>query len=286
MKRTPANAGVFHYGNPNRIRINQNLVYTRHSSPVTRHSSRMDRALWISWYNLPPERRDEYLSWAHHTYIPRVLKRAGILWGAHYASEENVVPLGGGKGRVSHARPEAVPAGDRYILIFGARDSGAFADPSPRRFHAQLPGADRAMLALRAGERMNVMLEESRVYGPEAKLPESDREPAPCIQLGSFNSGAPEDEDELAAWYAQWRLPSLRNLPGVVRVRKLVSVSGWAKHACCYEFTSVEARNEHFVYYERDRPDMEEWSKRAVKNLVHAPGSPNLARRIYLTVKP
>ena len=51
-------------------------------------------------------------------------------------------------------------------------------------------------------------------------------------------------------------------------------------HACCYEFTSVEARNEHFIYYERDNSEMEAWSKRAVKNLVHDPGSPNLARRI------
>jgi len=142
------------------------------------------------------------------------------------------------------------------------------------------------MLALREGERANVMLEESRVYGPEANPPESDRAPAPCIQLGSFNAAAPQDEDELSYWYAQWRLPSMKSVPGVVRVRKFVSVSGWAKHACCYEFTSVEARNEHFVHYERGRPDMEEWSKRAVKNLVHAPGSPNLARRIFLAIRP
>lgn len=245
----------------------------------------MDNAVWISWYNLPAGRRDEYLAWAHGRYMPRVVKRPGILWGAHYASEENVVPLGGGKGRVSHVKPESVPAGDRFIMIFGAKGAGSFADPSPRRFHAELPEAEREMLALREGERTNVMLVASRVYGPEADLPESDKAPAPCIQLGSFNCASPDDEDELEYWYARWRLPSLRNLPGVVRVRKLVSVSGWAKHACCYEFISVEARNEHFVYYERDRPDMEEWSTRAVRNLVHAPGSPNLARRMALVTK-
>jgi len=245
----------------------------------------VDQALWITWYDLPDADRAAYLAWVHGAYIPRVVERPGVLWGAHYASEENVVPLGGGKGRVSHIKPDSIPGGDRYILIFGAENADVFASPGPRRFHAQLPEEEQAMLALRTGERVNVMLEETRVYGPEARLPESDGAPAPCIQLGSFNSGSYEDEDELAAWYAQWRLPSLRTLPGVVRVRKLVSISGWAKHACCYEFTSVEARNEHFIYYERGHPEMEAWSKRAVKNLIHAPGSPNLARRIWLAVK-
>lgn len=245
----------------------------------------LDRALWISWYDLPEEGRDAYLSWLHNSYLPKVVERPGVLWGAHYASEANVIPLGGGKGRVSHAKPDAIPAGDRFILMFGSADTRAFADPSPRGFQAQLPDADKAKLALRIGERVNVMVEETRVYGPEGKRPESDRTPAECIQLGSFNSGSYEDEDELANWYAQWRLPSLTTLPGVIRVRKLVSVSGWAKHACLYEFTSVEARNEHFIHYETPHPEMEAWSKRAVKNLIHAPGSPNLARRIWLSMK-
>lgn len=82
----------------------------------------------------------------------------------------------------------------------------------------------------------------------------------------------------MTAWYAQWRLPSLEKVPGCVRVRKLVSVSGWAKHACFYEFTSVAARNKHFVYYESANPEMEAWSKKVVRGLIHAPHSP-IARR-------
>jgi hypothetical protein len=244
----------------------------------------VDRAFWITWYNLPEQGRDAYLSWLHGTYMPRVLERPGVLWAAHYASEDNVVPLGGGKGRVSHAKNDTVPAGDRFILIFGAAESCALADPSPRDFHARLPEPERKLLAMRSGERANLMLEETRVYGPEASEP-PDIAPSPCLQLGSFNAVSYEDECEMAAWYARWRLPSMRTLAGCVRVRKLVSVAGWAKHACMYEFTSVEARNEHFVYYERANPEMEAWSKRVVKDLVHAPGSPNLARRIALASK-
>ena len=89
------------------------------------------------------------------------------------------------------------------------------------------------------------------------------------------------DEDELAAWYAQWRLPCMQKMPGCVRVRKLVSVAGWAKHAIVYEFTSVAARNDQFLDHERDNPKMEAWTDQVVRKLVHAPGSPNLARRIW-----
>jgi hypothetical protein len=245
-----------------------------------------DRAFWITWYDLPVAGRDAYLSWLHGTYIPKVQARPGMLWAAHYASEENVVPLGGGKGMVSrHAADDSVPAGDRFILMFGAEEPHAFMNPSPREFNAGLPDQNRKMLAMRIGERVNIMLEEATVYGPEAKRPVADMAPSAGIQLGSFNAGSYEDEEEMAAWYAQSRLPSLKNVPGFIRARKLVSVAGWAKHACFYEFTSVEARNEHFVYYQRSHPEMEAASRRVVGKLIHAPKSPNLARRIWPPVR-
>lgn len=246
----------------------------------------LDRAFWITWYDLPVEGRDAYLFWLHGTYIPKVQTRPGVLWAAHYASEENVVPLGGGKGMVSrHVADDSVPAGDRFILMFGAEEPHAFMNPSPREFNAGLPDQDRKMLAMRIGERVNMMLEEATVYGPEAKHPVADMAPSAGIQLGSFNAGSYEDEEEMAAWYAQSRLPSLKNVPGFVRARKLVSVAGWAKHACFYEFTSVEARNEHFVYYQRSHPEMEAASRRIVGKLIHAPKSANLARRIWPPVQ-
>jgi hypothetical protein len=244
----------------------------------------MERAYWISWYDLPDEGRDAYLEWAHGTYIPSVLARQGVMWAAHYASQPkgSFTPLGGG-GRISHKPdPEGVPKGDRFIMMFGAREVYALGNPSPNEFHASLPGADRRMLALRKEERVNLMVEESRIYGPAADAADPAGTPAsPCIQLGSFNVRSFEEEEELAAWYARWRMPSMREVPGCVRVRKLVSVAGWAKHACFYEFASLKEREDHFVHYERPRPDMVEWSTRVVRDTVHAPGSANVALRIW-----
>jgi len=246
-----------------------------------------DQAYWISWFNLPDARRHEFLTWAYEAYVPKVLARDGLLWGALYASEASgsFTPLGGG-GRISHKKnPKGVPIGDRYIMMFGAMDVYALADPTPDEFHAQFNKADSKMLALRTDERRNIMLEEARIEGPGIIEITPEMAPAPAIQLGSFNSGAWADEEEMAAWYARWRLPSLQALPGVVRVRKLISVAGWAKHACFYEFTSLKAREEHFVYYEKPNRKMVKWSTDVVRDTVHAPGSANVASRIFYILK-
>jgi hypothetical protein len=244
----------------------------------------VDRAFWITWYDLPDQGRDAYLAWLHATYIPKVTARPGVLWAAHYASESNVAPLGGGKGMVaSHVPNSSVPDGDRYILMFGATGAHVFMHPSPTDFHASLPEADRNMLALRRGERINIMLEEATVLGPASG--HMALTPSAGIQLGSFNCASYQDEEEMAAWYANDRFPSLEKVAGLIRARKLVSVAGWAKHACFYEFTSVEARNEHFVFYQKSNPQMEAESKRIVGKLIHAPKSSNLARRIWPPVE-
>jgi hypothetical protein len=210
--------------------------------------------MWMTWYNLPDAGRDEYLNWLHGSYIPTMLKRMGYMWAAHYASESNV-KMTGAPNRLGHTADSKVPTGDRYILLFGAADAHVFVDPTPAQMRAQLSEADKKMLALRIGERSNIATEEKRIHA--------------------------QDEDELAAWYAQWRMPSMERLPGCVRVRKYVSVAGWARHIILYEFLSTRVRDAKFVEHEKANPKMEQWTDDVVRKLVHAPGSPNLAARIW-----
>lgn len=244
----------------------------------------MNTGFWITWCNLPDKGREDYLSWLHGTYIPKVLARPGVLSAAHYASEASApMPR---EGRLKQTTDATVPIGDRYLLIFGGTSPYVFVNPTPAQFHAGLSEHDRRMLALRIGERSNIMMVEGQVYGPEGKNRADDMAFSPAIQLGSFNADSYQDEDELAAWYAQWRLPrSMATLPGCIQVRKLISISGWAKHACLYEFTSLAARNEKYVSHENSEPEMEAWTDRMMRKLVHAPGSPNVARRIWPPVK-
>lgn len=246
----------------------------------------MDRALWISWYDLPETGRDAYLKWAHDTYMPAMLERPSFLWAAHFKSEEKPIQSGvpaEAPGRLRHTDDASVPKGNAYVLVIAAETPHAFAHPTPRKLHASLSRSDQEMLALRGGERVNIMIDEDRIGGPEAKRRVSTAALSPCIQLGSFNAGT-ADEDEILAWYAQWRLPSMNRLPGCVGIRKLVSVSGWAKHGVLYEFASLEERNRHFPHHEKANPEMDAWTDALVRKLLHAPGSPIVAVRIASAV--
>jgi hypothetical protein len=102
----------------------------------------------------------------------------------------------------------------------------------------------------------------------------------PCIQLGSFNC-QPEGEEDMLAWYAQCRMDAMTRLPGCIRTRKLASVMGWAKHAILYEFESLDARNRYFAHHEDGDSKAIAWADQVVSTLTHAPGSANLANRLW-----
>ena len=239
----------------------------------------MDRGLWITWYNLPEDGRMDYLAWLHEIYIPAMLARSGVLWAAHYAS----VPKGSVRFRSSGQRPEtsdpAVARGDRYILLFGARDALVFGNPTPSAVHAALPAGSKKLLAMRQQERTNIMTEVARAEGPAALDYKEGAELAPWIQFGSFQCAAAGEEDALA-YYAQWRMPAMTKMPGCVRTRTLASVAGWAKHAIIYEFLSLEARNQFETTHE-DGDENREWTDRVFSNFTRAPGSSNVASRLW-----
>ena len=232
----------------------------------------------IHWYNLNEDIESEYLEWLHEKYIPGRLNDPRILWACHFKSLANVEHPGE-KGRLSHDN-QSIPSGDRYILIFASENPEIFANPTLAEYHESLNQDDLNYLKMRCEERYNIMTEEARGPGSEEK-PLDGAGLSECIQLGNFNSGSYEDEDELASWYATWRIPSMKKLPGCQGVRKLVSISGWAKHAILYEWSAPEARNNTFLDHEQENPEMEAWTDRVVRKLVHAPGSPNLAVRIW-----
>ncbi len=233
----------------------------------------LDNGIWVTWYDLPEDGRDAYLAWAHETYIPRMLQRPGYLWAAHYATIQ--------KSDVrAHTEDASVPAGTRYLMLFGAANADVFGKPAPGKLHAQLPADSRRMLAMRSGERMNIMAEAGRVMGPQAHGYRDGMALAPCIQMGAYNCPW-QHEEEMLEWYVEVRMPAMAETPGGgIRIRKLSSVAGWAKHAILYEFTSVQARHDYFRAHQ-DRPDMKPWLDWVAKYLTHAPGSSSLGQRIW-----
>ncbi len=243
-----------------------------------------DRALWITWYDLPEDGHESYFSWLHNKYLPQVLARRGYLWAAHYAAvEKKARPHSAREAGLVRANDPSLPTGSRYIVIIGAEDASAFGNLVPSALHASMGDDDRRMLAMRSGERINVAVEAARVEGHAAKDYKDGMALAPCIQLGAFNC-APQAEEEMLAWYTQWRMPRMRVTPGCIRTRRLASTLGWARHIVLYEFASLAERNEHFIKHEDGNPDMKAWSDRMVQHLVHAPGSSTLACRLWPAV--
>lgn len=241
----------------------------------------MDRAIFASWYDVPAEHAAEYLAWLHERHLPAMLGRTDYLWGAHYrAVDKKQRPGTPRENALVRAGDPAVPAGGRYVLIIGARDANVFGEPDWRKLDAALPEQDRRMLAMRQGEYINIMVEAARVEGPAAKDYAQGMQPAPCIQFGNFNSDW-QNEQDMLAWYAGWRMPAMRTCPGVIRVRRLCSIAGWAKHGVFYEFETLAQRNEFFLGHEDADPAVKAWSDHMVSQLTHAPSSSTLALRIW-----
>lgn len=240
----------------------------------------MDSGLWFTWYDLPEQGRDDYLPWLHQTYIPAMLKRKGFLWGAHYASVKESFPP-----HVRHTDDKLVPAGNDYILIFGAESpttffQGEYTNDAPAKLHAGASETTIKMLAMRKGERTNIMVEAGRDLGAAAADYKDGMQLGPFIQLGTYNCDW-QKEQEMQAWYSQVRMPAITETPGgAIRVRKLVSAAGWAKHGIMYEFLSLQAKKDYFAVH-KDRPDMKPWTDWVAKSLIHAPGSATIANRIW-----
>lgn len=253
------------------------------SVPQTGHPriAPADRALWITWYDLPTEGRDAYFAWLHGTYLPGLLKRPGYLWAAHYASQD----LEGGAEnakRYKHVDDPRVGKGYRYMLLIAATDASIFGDPVPSLINKALPEEGKKMLAIRTGERMNIFTEACRREGLALPAFKEGMTGAPCIQVGSFDCEL-EFEEEMHAGYVLERMPKMCAAPSCVRVRKLNSVAGWAKHGIIYEFASKEGFDRDYAPAVANSP-LGLNGHSVVPNLTHAPNGPNSALRIWPAV--
>ena len=228
----------------------------------------MDRAIRVAWYDLPDTGRAEYFAWLHSEHLPALLKQPGYLWAAHYENVDNQVP----PGRVRHVNDAAVASGNAFIVIVGVEDAHVF---------AHHPAPPHRMLGVRRHERVQIFAEEARLDGPSATLREGRWTLAACIQIGSFSTGHYSDEEGVLDWYVHNRMAAMRDLPGCLCVRKYVSVTGWAKHGVLYEFESLALRNEHFMRHANAQSENRAWSDKLVPSLIHAPGSPNVAVRLW-----
>jgi hypothetical protein len=241
----------------------------------------MDQGLWATWYDLPEADSEAYLAWLHEDYLPSLLRRPGYAWAAHYHITGGGAHMQKIHDRLQRPDTEEVPTGTQYLVLVGAASPHVFFNPAAVQNEQREDGKTGDMLALRSGARTCIFCEEVRVNGPEYVRSAPGSVAGPAIQMGSFRTRNVEHEYDLGAWYAQYRLPAMGRMPGCIRTRKLVSAAGWAKHSILYEFTSLEARQEHFQDHESLALDDKVWTSKIIGYTIHAPGSPSVGSRIW-----
>jgi hypothetical protein len=203
-----------------------------------------------------------------------MLERHGYLWAAHIENVTSPEREARNDARLTHTSDASEPTGFEYLLLYGAENAHVLADPSPAEMLQSFDAKTREMLSRQLRSRECIFVEVDRVNGPDGATRRPGITPGPIVQLGTFNSNALENETEMSTWYSRSRLPLVQTPAGSIGARKLVTISGWAKHGILYEFSSFEAADSGLV-------DTTEWSRKVVNSLVHAPHSPTLGRRIW-----
>jgi len=245
----------------------------------------MDNGIWATWYDLADDDQDVFIEWLHGEHLPHIQSRAGIAWAAHYQITGGGAKMQAIHDKLARAKDGDVGTGSQFLMLVGATSPHVFADPRVDEWEAGLGDPSADMLIKRIGTRTCIFTQEEFVTGPEFGARPAGSTPGSAIQMGSFQTRSVDDEFDLAAWYAQYRLPTMSRMPGCIATRKLVSIAGWAKHSVMYEFTSLDARQEHFQNHESLALNKAEWTNKIITYTIHAPGSPSVGKRIWPPVE-
>lgn len=245
----------------------------------------MERAVWAVWYDLREGSSPEYLDWMHGEYLPWLKQRPGVAWVAHYENATSA-HLRDTVHRIL-ARPAAgeTGLGCQYIQLVGASDPLLLLSSSVEQQEKLESGRNRSMLDQQRGVQSCILAELFRVNGPEVRLGPSGRTPAAAIQMGMLRLKSHHAKHALSSCYANNRLPAITSMPGTIGARVFSCISGWPDFAALYEFRSVEDRERSFEPQETEqavRPLTDPTLHPIpIDQLIHAPGSPQAARRIW-----
>lgn len=170
------------------------------------------RGLMTAWVHVPPEREEELNAWYDTEHLPQIVALSGFVLGRRYVIEK------------------ATP---KYLAWYDTRDEtvGTGSDLQ-RAIDNPTPWWRRIGGFLQHRERMSFRL--MRDVG------EKPREDTPWLYV--VHTDIPDHiADEYNEWYDKEHLPRLVTVPGVIRARRYMSVSGSPKYLTAYELTDKDA---------------------------------------------
>ena len=234
----------------------------------------MDNAIWATYFDLDTSNREVFLEWTIEKYFPILQELIEPKWIGMYKSIHPGERFEKILNRLHKDTDVERASGSDYILLLGAETTRSFYDPSPRMIYEKMGNEDKQILDKRKNVKDVILTEEWRINGPESSKREVGTVPSRLIQMGRYD--ARENDDDLQEWYAQERMLGVSSTPGCIGARKMIVTNGTPRHSVIYEFVSFESREEHYVALEET-----EWTKYVHSYLLHPPGSPLVAERIY-----
>lgn len=233
------------------------------------------------WFDLDPATKAETLDWLHGAYLPQVQASSGVGWVGHFdivdIPKKNFIE--GAPQRVE-TTDATLPTGKGNVVLTAALSSEVFFGTDSAIDALDQTHSDKR--AALKNYRRAVFLEEQVINAPEQRRSPYGMGPPPAMQLGHYNINTPEDGEELARWYRGERFSRVSVTPGMIRGRKLLSITGWAKHGVLWEFTDLPDGDYSFEHRFEAADRHENWPGRHVLEYVtHCYGSPSTGRRIW-----
>ncbi|MEE2745949.1 MAG: hypothetical protein VX617_03595 [Pseudomonadota bacterium] len=241
----------------------------------------MGEVIKAEWFDLAKDEKDQIWRWLHNEYLPVMQSTSGVSWIGHYEIEKHPDrPYIDGAPMKKQTSDLSVPKGWENVILTAAISPEVFFGPN--NSIDRLIAANTQKLEKRENFRDAVFIEELVINSPEQHIMPYGMGPPPAMQLGNYNTDTPEDQLELAKWYREERFPRVSVSRGMIRGRKMLSITGWPKHGVLWEFTELPQGEFSFEprFVEADRS--ENWQGRHVLEYVtHAPGSPHAGRLVW-----
>ena len=237
--------------------------------------------LRAEWFDIHRENKVRLWQWLHGFFLNSLQSQSGINWVAHYEIVPHpITQYIEGAPQKKETKNTNIPAGWENLIVTSASSPSVFFGPGNELNKMEEQNAIN--LSMRENYRSAIFIEEEVINGPEQdKKPQGTGGP-PAMQFGSYNVDSVADDIELAKWYRGERFPRLAVTRGLIRGRKLLSITGWAKHGVFWEFIDMDKKEYSFElrFVEADRG--ENWNGRHVLEYVtHAPGSPHAGKRVW-----
>ena len=241
----------------------------------------MGEVFRADWFDLAENDRGAHWAWLHGEFLPALQSASGVAWVGHYdiIAHPDRPYIEGAPTRQETTAPAIATGWQNVVLTAGVSTNTVL---GPDNDVDALFAAHTTGLAAWQNHRTCTFIEEKVVNGPEERVTPYGMGPPPAMQIGSFNADTTANNELLARWYRAERFPRIAVSRGIIRGRKMLSITGWAKHGVLWEGTELGPDDYSFEPRFIEAARDENWAgPHVLEYVTHAPGSPHAGRRVW-----